>query len=133
MTLRRNFMAIAAIALAAAAGVTAAAIAAQPAVAAVAKQSGAKAIVDAAKAQGVVGEQADGFVGVRLDAQATSEIRGAVAEMNAGRRALYAQAPTVRSGAATVEAAGAASFTERFGDIPAGQYYKNTSGAWVRK
>lgn len=133
MTFRRNFMAIAAIGLATAAGLTAVAIAAQPAVAAVAKQSGAKAIVDAAKAQGIVGEQADGYVGIRTDAQATSEIRGAVAEMNAGRRAVYAQAPTVRSGAATVDAAGAASFNERFSEIPAGQYYKNTSGAWVRK
>ena len=131
MTLRRNFLAVAAVALAAAAGLTAAAIAAQPVAAAV-KQS-AKTIVDAAKARGIVGEQSDGYVGIRLDDQATAEIRGAVAEMNAGRRALYGQAPTVRSGQATLAAAGAASFNERFAEIPAGQYYRNTSGAWVRK
>ncbi len=133
MTFHKNFLASATVALAAAAGITAVAVAAQPASAASVRQAGAKAVVDAAKAQGIVGEQADGYVGIRLDDQATAAIRGAVAEMNAGRRALYAQAPTVRSGAATVEAAGASSFNERFDDIPAGQYYKNNTGAWVLK
>ena len=105
--------------------------AAAHAIAQAASANAAKATVDAAKAQGIVGEAADGYVAIRLEAQATAEIRAAVAQMNAGRAQLYAQAAQ-RTGVQTA-AAGAASFNERFGDIPAGQWWRDTSGAWQRK
>ena len=53
-----------------------------------AQSASAKATVDAAKAAGVVGEQADGFLGF-VTAAADPAIRAAVAEINAGRADLY--------------------------------------------
>jgi uncharacterized protein YdbL (DUF1318 family) len=95
---RRNFMAAAGgLALLAAAG----AVLADPA------QS--KALVDAAKAQGVVGEQDDGLLGFVRDS-GDNELRGAVAEINAGRSKIYREA-AARSGA-TPEAAGASAFKQ---------------------
>jgi uncharacterized protein YdbL (DUF1318 family) len=60
--------------------------------AAYADPAAAKAAVDAAKAQGVVGEQADGFLGFVNAGAASADVRAAVAEINAGRRQLYSQA-----------------------------------------
>ena len=88
-------------------------------------------IINDAKAAGIVGEQADGFVGVRDESRMTTAIRGAMAEMNAGRAQLYRQAATDTGTSAA--AAGASSFTQRFDDIPSGQWYRNSSGTWVRK
>ena len=76
----------------------------------------AKAAVDAAKAQGVVGEQNDGFLGF----------------VNAGRRQLYAQAATQNGVSPT--AAGASAFrTVVQGKLRPGDFYQDAGGAWVKK
>ena len=62
------------------------------ATAAMAQTSAQKALIDAAKSQGTVGEQADGYVGVRTTADA--ELRAAVDATNNGRRAVYARSAT---------------------------------------
>ena len=55
---------------------------------AVAQIQGAKAVVDQAKAQGLVGEQLDGYVGfVRADVSA--QVRAAVNEINITRKSIY--------------------------------------------
>ena len=51
-----------------------------------------KATVDAAKAAGKVGEQADGYLGIVAGADGT--ITAAVNSINAGRRAVYTQTAT---------------------------------------
>jgi hypothetical protein len=89
-----------------------------------------KAMVDAAKAQGTVGEQADGYLGFVKPSTDTG-LKAAVAEINAGRAQLYRQAAAQNGVDAT--AAGASSFEQRFPAIPAGQYYRKTDGTWVRK
>ena len=95
-----------------------------------AQSAAAKAAVDAGKASGTVGEQADGFLGVVSGGDAA--LRAAVAEINAGRAAVYREA-AAKSGA-TAEAAGASAFTTVIsGRIKAGEYYKTAAGAWVRK
>jgi uncharacterized protein YdbL (DUF1318 family) len=118
---------------AAAAGV--AAVAAAPAIAnataSVAMRQEARAVVNAAKAEGIVGEMADGYVGVRLEAQMTPAIRAAMAEMNAGRAELYRQA--AQAAGTDTAAAGASSFQQRFSSIPAGQWYGDASGTWRQK
>lgn len=91
----------------------------------------ARAVINAAKAEGIVGEMADGYVGVRLEAQMTPAIRAAMAEMNAGRAELYRQA--AQAAGTDAAAAGASSFQQRFGSIPAGQWYRDASGTWRQK
>jgi uncharacterized protein YdbL (DUF1318 family) len=90
----------------------------------------AKATVDAAKLDGVVGEQADGYLGfVKPGGEA---VKAAVAEINAGRAQVYAQA-AAKNGV-TPEAAGAAAFQSVvMGKLKPGEYYRPAGGGWVRK
>jgi hypothetical protein len=91
----------------------------------------ARAVVDAAKAAGVVGEQADGFLGF-VKGSADGETTDAVNEINAGRRQVYAQA-AAKNGV-TPEAAGAAAFQSVIlGKVKPGEFYRPAGGGWVRK
>ena len=91
----------------------------------------AKATVDAAKAAGIVGEQADGTLGL-VKGAADASIKAAVAEINAGRSEVYRQAAA--KNAVSVEAAGAAAFqTVILTKMKPGEFYKPANGAWVRK
>lgn len=90
----------------------------------------AKAAVDAAKADGIVGEQADGTLGFVKSGD--PGLRAAVAEINAGRLEVYRQA-AAKNGV-TVEAAGAAAFQSVIlSKIKIGEFYKPAGGGWVRK
>ena len=112
-----------------------AAVAAAPAIAnaaaTVASRQDMRATINQAKADGIIGEMADGYVGVRVEAQLTAVIRAAMAEMNAGRAELYRQA--AQSTGTTPAAAGASSFQQRFSSIPAGQWYRDANGTWRQK
>ena len=100
--------------------------------AALADPASAKAAVDAAKAAGVVGEQADGFLGFVNAGAASADVKAAVAEINAGRRQLYAQA-AAKNGV-TPAAAGASAFKTVVQDrLKAGEFYQTAGGAWVQK
>ena len=100
--------------------------------AALADPASAKAAVDSAKAAGVVGEQADGFLGVVNAGAASGDVKAAVAEINAGRRQLYAQAATQNGVSPT--AAGASAFrTVVQGKLRPGDFYQDAGGAWVKK
>ncbi len=99
--------------------------------AAIAQSASAKAIVDAAKAAGVVGEQADGTLGFVVP-PADPAIRNAVAEINAGRGELYREAAAKNN--VTVEAAGAAAYKTVVAEkLKPGEFYKPAGGAWVKK
>ena len=100
--------------------------AAQPVLADIAAS---KATVDAAKAQGKVGEQADGFLGVVSGGDPA--LQGAVAEINAGRAAAYRD--TAAKTGVTPEAAGQATAQQLFGRLAAGEYYKPAGGGWTKK
>lgn len=111
-------------------GLIAGAAAAFAGVAAIA-QSDAKARVDSAKAAGIVGEQADGFLGF-VTPVADPALRAAVAEINAGRAQLYREA-AAKNGVSP-EAAGAAAFeTVVKAKLKPGEYYRPAGGGWVRK
>lgn len=97
---------------------------------ALADAASAKAIIDAAKAQGVVGEQSDGFLGL-VTGSADSNVAAAVAEINSGRAAVYKDA-AAKSGV-TPAAAGQAAAQQIFQRIPSGQFYKPVGGGWTRK
>ena len=95
-----------------------------------AQSAEAKATVDAAKAQGVVGEQGDGFLGL-VSGSASAPVKAAMDEINAGRSKAYQDIAT-RSGVSPA-AAGEATAQQLFARVPAGQYYRPVGGAWTRK
>jgi uncharacterized protein YdbL (DUF1318 family) len=100
-------------------------------VAAVAQSAQAKAAVDSAKAAGIVGEQADGFLGF-VTGGGDPALHAAVSEINAGRAQVYREA-AARSGA-TPEAAAASAFVNTIQPrLKPGQYYKPAGGGWTRK
>jgi uncharacterized protein YdbL (DUF1318 family) len=99
--------------------------------AAVAQSAQAKTAVDSAKAAGVVGEQADGYLGF-VSGGADPALRQAVSEINAGRAQVYRQA-AARSGASP-EAAGSAAFVNAIQPkLPSGEYFKPVGGGWTKK
>jgi uncharacterized protein YdbL (DUF1318 family) len=99
--------------------------------AAIAQSAASKATVDRAKAAGIVGEQADGYLGFVTE-PADPAIRQAVTETNAGRAQVYREA-AARTGT-TPEAAGASAFTQVVqGRLKAGEFYRPVGGGWTRK
>lgn len=91
----------------------------------------AKSVVDAAKTAGIVGEQADGFLGF-VKASSDPALKGAVQEINEGRAALYRQA-AAKNGV-SVEVAGASAYsTVVQARIKPGEHYKPNGGGWMVK
>jgi uncharacterized protein YdbL (DUF1318 family) len=95
-----------------------------------AQSDAAKALIDAAKARGAVGEQGDGFLGFVMPA-ADPALAAAAAEINAGRAQVYRET-AARTGV-TADAAGQATAQQLFARLPTGQYFKPLNGNWVRK
>ena len=89
-----------------------------------------KAVVEAAKAAGTVGEQADGYLGF-VAGSADAATTAAVADINNGRRSVYAQ--TAAKSGVTPEAAGQATGAQLIARTPAGQFVKPLDGGWSRK
>ena len=121
MQFRKLFVAVAAVA---ALGVAAGA--------AFAQTSQQKAMIDSAKAQGVVGEQADGYLGIRTPAAASAELRTAVTATNDGRRSVYAR--SAAEAGVTADVAAARMFEANlFPRVTSGQWYRNAQGQWVQR
>lgn len=90
-----------------------------------------KSMIDAAKAQGTVGEQADGYLGFRVPSS-DAALTQAVQVTNSGRREAYARSAT--SAGATADVAGARAFeTIILPRIGSGQWYRNAQGQWVQR
>jgi uncharacterized protein len=94
-------------------------------------QSQAKALVDTAKAQGVVGEQADGLLGF-VKAGGDAALKAAVDEINAGRLQLYREA-AARNGVTPAAAGGSAFKTVIMAKLKPGEYYRPEGGGWTQK
>jgi len=127
MTLRKLFVIGAALA---ALGVAAAAAAPMPAFA-VSQSASQKALIDAAKAQGSVGEQADGYVGFRQGG-ADAALQEAVRVTNAARRQAY-EASGRQAGTSGAVAGSRMFESQLLPRMPAGQWYRDASGSWTRK
>jgi uncharacterized protein YdbL (DUF1318 family) len=89
-----------------------------------------KAAVDAAKAAGTVGEQADGYLGL-VSGSADAAVTAAVNEINAGRRGVYTQ--TASKSGVSPDAAGQATGAQLIAKVPGGQFFKPIGGAWTKK
>lgn len=101
--------------------------------AAFAQTSAQKAMIDAAKVQGTVGEQADGYLGFRVT---TTDVplTQAVQATNAARREAYARSAQAVGDGATTETAAARMFqTQLLPRISTGQWYRNAQGQWVQR
>lgn len=97
----------------------------------IAQAANVKSVVDAAKAAGVVGEQADGFLGF-VKPNSDAALKAAVDEINQGRASLYREAAQ-RNGV-SVEAAGASAYTQVVQTkLKPGEFYKPAGGSWTRK
>jgi uncharacterized protein YdbL (DUF1318 family) len=110
-----------------------AAVAVMAAGAAFADPAQSKALVDAAKAAGAVGEQSDGYLNF-VAPSSDAALKAAVAEINAGRNAVYKQAAASAGNGATPEAAGVSAFKQVIEPkLKPGEYYRTPAGAWVKK
>jgi uncharacterized protein YdbL (DUF1318 family) len=89
-----------------------------------------KALVDAAKTRGQIGEQGDGYLGF-VAPSTDAALAAAVAAINAGRMQAYRA--TAQQAGVSVEAAGQATAQQLFMRLPPGQYYKPLNGDWTRK
>ena len=91
-----------------------------------------KALIDQAKAQGVVGEQADGYLGFRT-ASTGAPLTQAVTVTNEARlRNVYE--PGARAAGTTPEVAAARMFeSQLLARIPSGQWYRNSQGQWIQR
>ena len=89
-----------------------------------------KAAVEAAKAAGTVGEQADGYLGF-VNGSADGATTAAVNEINAGRANVYAE--TAAKTGVTRDAAGQATGAQLIGRVPGGQFFKPLGGGWTKK
>ena len=98
--------------------------------AAFAQSAAAKSTIDAAKAAGQVGEQADGYLGL-VSGDAPPAVRAALAEINSGRTGAFQEA-AAKAGT-PVDAAAAATGKQLIDRVPAGQFYKGADGRWVKK
>lgn len=87
-------------------------------------------VIDAAKTEGLVGERVDGYLGL-VTGNAEPAVRRKINEINAGRRAAYER--LANQTGTTVEQVGVITGEKQIASMPAGQYYMNTSGRWIRK
>ena len=101
--------------------------------AAFAQTTAQKSMIDAAKVQGTVGEQADGFLGFRVPAS-DAALTAAVRDTNTARREAYARSAQAAGDGATTEAAAARMFqTQLLPRISTGQWYRTAQGQWVQR
>ncbi len=89
-----------------------------------------KATVDAAKVRGILGEQANGFLGL-VTADASPSLAAAMRDINAGRAKAY-KAIAAKTGVSE-QAAGEATAKQLFDRLSSGAYYKPLGDNWTRK
>jgi uncharacterized protein len=96
-----------------------------------ARMSEAKARVDAAKAEGAVGEQWDGYLGL-VHGNAEDDVKAALQVINWARSRLYGQA--AERNKVTSEVAGVSAFKAFIlAKVPPGEFYRNDQGTWIKK
>jgi uncharacterized protein len=88
-------------------------------------------VVEKARADGVIGEQADGYIGCAKAAANSGDLKARVDQINIKRRAFYTDLAGKRG--VTVNEVGAATACELFKSrVPAGHFYRNEAGAWAQ-
>ncbi len=89
-------------------------------------------VVEAARAAGQVGEQADGYLGLPPGSAASADVRARVEQINIRRRAAYTQR-AAESGASANELAAAVACQIFASRIAVGERYRTESGQWRQR
>jgi hypothetical protein len=89
------------------------------------------ATIDAAKAQCVIGEQTDGYLGVIDNAKADEALKREVRSINQQRKAAYAEL-AARNGV-TIEQAAQVTAERLLNGAPSGHCIQSPDGGWVKK
>ncbi len=87
-------------------------------------------LVRTGKAQGLVGERADGYLGL-VKSDAPADIKAAVQDINAKRKAAYQN--LARQQNVTVEQVAALTGEKLIARAPAGEYVMHSGGQWSKK
>lgn len=90
------------------------------------------AMINQARANGLIGEQADGYLGFVPGAQISADLRGRVEQNNMQRRQLYTRRASERRVSVNEMAAAVACevFQSR---IAVGEKYRNEAGQWRQR
>lgn len=89
------------------------------------------ATIDAAKAQCVVGEQTDGYLGVIDNAKADEALKREVRSINQQRKAAYAE--LAAKNGVTIEQAAQVTAERLLNGAPAGHCIQAPDGSWAKK
>lgn len=88
-------------------------------------------VVEAAREAGTVGEQSDGYLGVRNGG--TPDLARRVSQINIQRRTVYTDTAAAKTGVTVVDV-GAATACQLFQSrVAPGQYYRTASGEWRQR
>ncbi|UAJ08892.1 YdbL family protein [Glacieibacterium megasporae] len=87
-------------------------------------------VVEAARDAGTVGEQADGYLGIR---GGSPDLAKHVGQINIQRRAVYTDAAAAKTGVTVVDVAAAAGCQLLANRVAPGQYYRTTTGEWRQR
>ncbi len=84
-----------------------------------------------ARKKGLVGEESNGYISAVKTAP-SAEIKNIVKTINQKRKAKFKQIAT-KTGAKNIGVVGKSVHSTILGKLPAGAFYKNANGSWVRK
>jgi uncharacterized protein YdbL (DUF1318 family) len=90
-------------------------------------------VLSQARADGLIGEQADGYLGFVPGAAISADLRGRVDQNNIQRRQLYTRRATERSVAVNEMAAAVACEVFQRPRIAMGERYRNEAGQWRQR
>lgn len=89
-------------------------------------------VIAQARASGVIGEQADGYLGVVSGQSASADVRARVEQINIRRRAAYTERAAERG--VTINEMAAAVACEIFsGRVALGERYRDEGGSWRQR
>jgi uncharacterized protein YdbL (DUF1318 family) len=91
----------------------------------------ASAAIEAAKAQCVIGEQIDGYLGVIDNVRADEELKREVRSVNQQRKAAYAE--LAAKNGVTIEQAAQVTAERLLNGAPSGHCIQSPDGGWVKK
>lgn len=93
--------------------------------------SAASAIVENAKDNCIVGEQADGYLGVVSGADASEALHREIRDINQQRKAVYAD--IAKRNGVTIEVAAALTAEKLMNQATSGQCVRDQSGTWLKR
>lgn len=91
------------------------------------------AALNQARSQGLIGEQADGYLGFVPGASISADLRGRVEQNNIQRRALYTRRAAERGVSVNEMAAAVACQVFERPQIAVGERYRNEGGQWRQR